>query len=97
MSSKIEALKQALDAAVVAHNTERDRLAASGLKSAARYEALKPLKAVVDAANAAYVKAAHGQINRKLSAIIAADKPARQAAALARSPWKQAKAAAKIA
>lgn len=94
MSNKIEALKQALDAAVAAHDAERDRLAAAGLKSAARYEALKPLKAAMDAANAAYVKAAHGNVRRQLDAIIRAGRPAREAAALDRSPWKQAKAEA---
>jgi hypothetical protein len=90
-TAKIAELKQILDAAVAAHDGERDRLAAAGFNSKARYEQLKPLKAAVDAANRAYVGFAHGQINRELDAIIAADRPAREAAARARSPWKQAK------
>ena len=90
-TTKIAALKQLLDTAASAHDSERDRLAALGLKSGERYLLLKPLKAAVDAANAAYVKFTHGQISGELDAIIEADRPAREAAARARSPWKQAK------
>ena len=95
-TTKIEALKQVLDAAVAAHDSERDRLAAAGLNSKARYEQLKPLKAAVDAANRAYVDFSHGQIRGELDAIIEADRPAREAAARARSPWKQAKFTAAV-
>ena len=90
-TAEIAALKQVLDNAVAAHDAERDRLAALGLNSKARYEQLKTLKAAVDAANAAYVKFAHGQICRELDSIIEDGRPAREAAARARSPWKQAK------
>lgn len=90
-TTKIAALKQALDAAVAAHDSERDRLAAAGLNSKARYEQLKPLKAAVDAANSVYVKFTHSQIGRELDKIIEAGRPSREAAARARSPWKQAK------
>ena len=90
-TTKIAALKQALDSAVAAHDAERDRLAAAGLNSKARYEQLKPLKAAVDAANSAYVKFTHGQIRRELDTIIEAGRPAREADARDRSPWKQAK------
>lgn len=93
-TTKIAALKQTLDSAVAAHDAERDRLAAAGMNSKARYEQLKPLKDAVDAANAAYVKFTHGQIRGELYAIIEADRPFREAAARARSPWKQAKFAA---
>jgi hypothetical protein len=88
---KIASLKANLDAAVAAHNAERDRLATLGLKSGERYALLKPLKDAVDAANAVYVKFTHGQIRNELDKIIEADRPAREAAARARSPWKQAK------
>lgn len=94
-TAKIAALKQALAAAAAAYDAEKARLTEAGMKSAQRYEALKPLKAVVDAANAALVKEATSHVRRQLDAIIAAGKPARDAAALARSPWKQAKMAAK--
>lgn len=93
-TTKIAALKQVLDTAAAAHDAERHRLAALGLNSKARYEQLKPLKAAVDAANAAYVKFTHGQISRELDTIIAAGQPAREAAARSRSAWKQAKFAA---
>jgi hypothetical protein len=91
MNAKIEALKQAAAEATAAHDAERDRLAALGLKSGERYLLLKPLKAAADAAHAEYVKAAHGAIKGELNKIIRADAPARAAAARARSPWKQAK------
>ncbi len=90
-TTKIAALKQSLDIAVAVHDAERDRLATIGLNSKARYEQLKPLKAAVDAANSAYVKFTHGQISRELDTIIEAGRPAREVAARARSPWKQAK------
>jgi acyl-CoA-binding protein len=63
-------LKAALDAATAAYDSERDRLAAAGLKSKARYEALKPLKAAQDAANEAYVAAANRKVHAGLTAII---------------------------
>ena len=87
-------LKQALDTAHAAYVAEQSRLTEAGLKSQERYEALKPLKAVVDAANKAYVAAANSAVANKLDKIISADAPRRRAAKLARSPWKQAKAAA---
>lgn len=90
-NAKIADLKQVLDAAVAVHDTERERLAAAGLKSGERYLWLKPLKAAVDAANRAYVDYAHRQIRSELDQIIAEDRPAREAAARGRSPWKQAK------
>lgn len=88
-------LKQALDAAQAAYVAEQARLTEAGLKSKDRYEALKPLKAAVEAANAAYVDSAHGDVKKKLNKIIAAGAPARRAEKLARSPWKQAVAQAK--
>lgn len=94
MTTKTE-LKQALDAAQAAYLAEQAKLTAQGLKSAQRYELLKPLKAVVDAANAAFVGAAKAAVNKKLDAFIAANAPRVRAEKLARSPWKQAKAAAK--
>lgn len=94
-TTKIAALKQAAEQAQAAYTTEQARLVEASLKSAQRYELLKPLKAAADAAHAEYAKYAKGQINRSLTAIIEADKPARQEAARARSPWKAAKFAAK--
>ena len=94
MNATVNTLKQALDTAHAAYVAEQTRLVAAGLKSKERYEALKPLKAAEDAANAAYVAAANGAIRKECQKIIAADAPARHAAKLARSPWKQAKAAA---
>ena len=93
----VNELKQALDAAQAAYVAEQARLTDAGLKSKERYEALKPLKAAVDAANVAYVDAAQGAIKGKLNKIIAAGAPARRAEKLARSPWKQAVAEAKAA
>lgn len=97
MNQQVTTLKQALDQATAAYNAEQARLVEAGLKSKERYEALKPLKASQDAANSAYVAAAHGAVRKGLNQIIAADAPARRAEKLARSPWKQAKAAAKAA
>ena len=51
--------------------------------------------AAQDAANSAYVAAANGAVRKELNKIIAADAPRRRAEKLARSPWQQAKAAAK--
>ena len=96
-TSKIEALKIAAAAAVAAHDAERDRLAAKGVKSQDRYQILKPLKAAADAAHSEYVKYTHGQIKRELDQIIRQDAPIRAAAARARSPWKQAKFEAGVA
>lgn len=83
--AKIAELKKALDAAVAAYNGERDHLIAAGLKSKERYEQLKPLKAVVDAANSEYVKFTHGQIKGELDAIIAKQTPAQRAEGLRRA------------
>lgn len=82
-TAKIEALKATLDAAVAAHDSKKEELTSAGLNSKARYEALKELKAAVDAANSAYVKYTHGQIKRELSAIcavVSAEKKAAKAA-----------------
>lgn len=87
----IAALKQAAEQAVADHDAERDRLAALGLKSAERYLLLKPLKAAADQAHAAYAAAAKRGIHAELTRMIEADRPAREAAARARSTWKQAK------
>ena len=89
--AKIEALKQIAAVAENAYTTEQTRLVALGLKSNERYAALKGLKAATNIAHAEYSKFAKGQINRELCAIIAFTKPAHDAAARARSPWKQAK------
>jgi hypothetical protein len=89
--AKINELKAIAAEAGKAHDDEKARLAGLGLKSQARYELLKPLKAAADKAHAEYVKFAKGQIAKELDKIIAADLPNRQAAARARSPWKQAK------
>lgn len=97
MNQQVATLKEVLDQATAAYNAEQARLVEAGLKSKERYEALKPLKAAQDAANRAYVAAAHGSIKKELNKIIAADAPARRAEKLARSPWQQAKAAAKAA
>lgn len=97
MNAKINTLKQALDAAFDAHEGEKARLIAAGLNSKARYPLLKDLAAAVSAANAAYVKAAHGAIRKELNTIIAADAPRAHAEKLARSPWKAAKASAQAA
>lgn len=90
-AAKIEALKQVAAVAQAAFEAEKDRLTALGFKSKERYEALKGLKADLDAKHAAYVKFAKGEIRTELDKIIEADRPAREAAARARSPWKQAK------
>ena len=84
-TTKIAALKQVLAVAAAAHDGERDRLAALGLKSGERYLVLKPLKAAVDTANAAYVKFTHGQISGELDRIIAAQTPAQRAEGLRRA------------
>ena len=81
--AKIAELKSTLDAAALAYGVKKDELVAAGMKSQERYEALKELKASVDAANSAYVKYTHGQIKRELSAIcatISAEKKAAKAA-----------------
>lgn len=89
--AKIDALKQVSEIAHAALNAEKDRLTAAGFKSQERYTMLKDLKASADKAHAEYSKFAKSQISRELDKIIAADRPAREAAARARSPWKQAK------
>lgn len=89
--AKIDQLKQAAKKANDAYSCEKARLVALGMKSQERYTLLKELKAVADSAHAEYVKYTHGQIKGELDKIIAADLPARQAAARARSAWKQAK------
>jgi hypothetical protein len=95
--TQIAVLKQTLDQATEAYNAEQARLAAAGLKSKERYGALRPLKAAQDAANSAYVAAAHRAVRAELSKIIAADALVRRAEKLARSPWRQAKSATKAA
>ena len=92
---KISELKQSAEAAQAAYTAEQSRLVAYGLRSQERYAALQPLKAAADAAHAAYVKVAHAEIKGELNKIIREDAPARAAAARARSPWKQAKHAAR--
>lgn len=91
MNAKIEALKAAASIAGAACAAEKDRLTAAGYKSAERYVMLKDLKAAADAAHNLYRDAANGAIKKELNAIIRAGRPAREAAARARSPWKQAK------
>jgi len=90
-TAKIQALKQAAAAAQIVYSAEQGRLTELGFKSQARYAALKPLRAVADAAHTAYAKFANNEIKTELDIIIEADRPAREAAARARSPWKQAK------
>ncbi len=92
--SKTADLKKTLDGATMAYEAEINRLIAAGIKSNDRYEALKPLKAAQDAANSAYVKAAHTDVRKGLNKIIAADAPRRRAEKLSRSAWKRAKAEA---
>ena len=89
--AKINTLKAASEVAHAALYAKQAELVAAGLKSNERYMVLKDLKAAVDKAHAEYSKFAKGQINQALVAIIEADRPAREAAARARSPWKQAK------
>ena len=89
--AKINELKTIAAAAGKAYDDEKARLVGLGLKSQARYELLKPLKVAADKEHAEYAKFAKGQISKELDKIISADLPNRQAAARARSPWKQAK------
>lgn len=96
MNAKLNELKQVLDAAQSAYVSEQARLVEAGLKSRERYEALRSLKSAVDAANREYVDAAHDAVRKECNKIIRADAPRRRAEKLARSPWKQAKAAAGI-
>jgi hypothetical protein len=93
-TAKVEQLKATSAAASAAHDLERNRLAALGLKSAERYELLKPLKTAASAAHQEYVAFTHGQIKRELDVIIRAGAPIRSSAARARSSWKAAKFAA---
>lgn len=90
-TNQIEALKQESEVAHAALNSEKARLAAAGFKSAQRYVMLKDLKAAADKAFVEYSKFAKSQIMGELNKIIAADRPARAAAARSRSAWKQAK------
>ena len=89
--SKINELKAKATEAGRAYKNEKARLTSLGFKSQARYELLKPLKTTADKAHTEYVKFAKLQISMELDKIIAADAPNRQAAARARSSWKQAK------
>lgn len=89
--AKINELKVIATEADKAHEDEKARLTSLGLKSQTRYELLKQLKAASDKAHAEYSKFAKNQIAKELDKIIANDLPNRQAAARARSPWKQAK------
>lgn len=73
------------------YNAEIERLKAAGVNSNGRYQATKELKAEYDAACAAHAAFAKGQIKKELDKIIAADRPAREEAARARSAWKMAK------
>ena len=84
-TTKIAALKQALDVATAAYEAEKTCLTEAGMKSAARYLELRTLKATQDAANAAYVKFTHGQIATELDKIIAAQTPAQRAEGLRRA------------
>lgn len=89
--TQIAALKAAAAQAEAAYVAEKTRLTGAGFKSNERYALLKDLKAAADTACSVYAKYAKGQISRELCKIIAADRPARDAEARARSPWKQAK------
>jgi len=89
--TKIEELKSIAAAAAAAHDAEQSKLVAMGLKSAERYKLLKPLQTARDETHAVYAKYAKGQINMELVKIIKADRPAKEAAARARSAWKMAK------
>ena len=89
--AQINILKQVAAEANAAYNIKKDELTAAGVKSQDRYTMLKDLKAAADKAHAEYSKYARGQINRDLVKIIEADRPNREAAARARSAWKQAK------
>lgn len=66
--SKVQSLLAARDAAHAAHEAEKGRLAALGMNSKARYEALKPLKAAVDEAHALYYAAAKRRAHAELTA-----------------------------
>ena len=87
-------LKAIAETAAKAHDDENARLVALGLNSKARYPLLKDLREAKNAAWSAYVTGAHRYVRKELDKMIAADRPARKAAELARSPWKSAKAAA---
>lgn len=91
MTDFINPHQAAATAACAAYSAEKDRLTALGYKSADRYVMLKDLKAAEDAACKLARDAATKYIKRELDTIIRAGKPARDAAARARSPWKQAK------
>ena len=86
-------LKALAEAAVKAHDDENARLVAMGLNSKARYPLLIDLREAKDAWGA-YVKGAKKFVRKELDKVIAAGRPAKTAAELARSPWKSAKAAA---
>lgn len=89
--TKIDAMKAFAAEANAIYNAKKEELTAAGFKSGERYTMLKDLKATADSAHAEYAKYAKGQISDALDAIIAADKPAKDAGARARSAWKQAK------
>jgi hypothetical protein len=89
--AQIATLKQAAAQANEAYTTEQARLVEAGLKSKARYELLKPLKAAADSTAATWAAAVKGKIRKELNKIIREDAPIRAAAARARSPWKMAK------
>ncbi|HJV73155.1 MAG TPA: hypothetical protein VJ654_02950 [Noviherbaspirillum sp.] len=63
-------LQAALDQAHATYEAEKARLVTAGMKSKDRYEALKPLKAAEDAANAALQDAAKRKIHAGLTRII---------------------------
>jgi hypothetical protein len=92
MTATRQELKQSAEALAAAYHAEVARLTAAGLKSKERYEALKPMKAELDAAWKLHVSAAHKHVKSELNKIIAADAPRLRNEKLARSPWKQAKA-----
>lgn len=94
--SKIEELKQAAEAAFAAHESKKAELAAQGLNSKAREKALRELKAAYQQAHEVYAAAAKRGIHAELTKIINSGAAERREAKIARSPWKQAKAAAGI-
>ncbi len=91
---KIQALKQVAEAAFAAHEAKKAELIEAGMNAAQRRKALKSLHEAKNAAHAEYARFAKGEINRELDKIIAAGAEERREAAIARSPWKQAKRAA---
>jgi len=89
----INELKIAAEKAHAEYAAEQARLVALGMKSKDRYEALKPFKAAEDAAWGKYREAATKKVIKRVAAHIQQVNAEIHAERLARSPYKQRKAA----